>query len=163
MSASLSPSLIASGAAKFVTKQECHTAFVYSSWLQTFRYSGYARAIKKNVYFNYQSAVIQSILERCKIMCLVDPKQEENLIAWAAFEDLGEDGPWVMHYLVVKPSYQKLGIANEIIRSIKPKGRLCYFSHKNDNREQPWLKTWLEEKHQLIYNPYLARSIESWS
>jgi len=122
---------------------ENDTAFVFSSWLRSYRFSLQTKDIPTAFYYRCHHKLIEDILERpdvrISVACLqTDPSL---IFGWACFE-----GP-VLHYIFVKPPYRRLGIAKTLVRLSSMK----YYTHQTYDT-----KHLLSSMKSASYVPYLA-------
>jgi len=109
---------------------------IYSTWLKGLYFGNdWFREIKKDLYFEIYSEVIQKILSRPNIViqvaCLAD--DPETVLSYAILEK--KEDSYALHWVFTKSSWRKLGLAKKLIpenisyvthltkvgKSIKPK------------------------------------------
>lgn len=135
---------------------EEHLPFIYNSWLASFRESDFAKRIRKNVYFNYQTARIDSLLKRSQVVVCHERGDTNNIYGWVCFENIANNIT-CLHYVMVKKSFRQCRIATELIKACREDDRhLLYYSHQNHKQTTRFVTPWLEIRLGFNYNPYLA-------
>lgn len=124
------------------------TDFIYSTWIKSYRTSGFARGISSPLYEMGQRSRIDRILskETTYIYVATDKDTPELIFGYIVGE-----GDAILHYLYVKSHYRKQGIGKELLGEAKD----LIYTHKSPD-------IWVEQKLKTdptysnwIYNPYL--------
>lgn len=129
--------------------------FVYSSWLKSFRASKTNFGQTGRIYHANQSAKISSILERDTTRAIVacDPEDPEHIFAHIVFEVF--HSAIVIHYIYVKESYRRLGLAHALLEFVilnRRPGTALWCSHYPANAD---IYT-MAEKLGIEYDPNLV-------
>lgn len=85
-------------------------AFIFSSFLKGNYYGNdWFRAIDKNTFMEKYKQVLTNLLikSETKVACMKD--DPDNILGYAIYQ------PGVLHYIFVKPSFRKFGIAKQLI------------------------------------------------
>ena len=98
---------------------------IYQSWLRSYRFSDFARAIRVSIYFSEHRHVVDSLVNTAKIVCAVNPEDPTHIYGWACM-DLSGQLP-IVHYVFIKPPYRGFGIAKLLLKGIQ--GRPFLFTH----------------------------------
>lgn len=140
-------------------------AFVYSSWLQSYRSSAFARPIPTHTYFDRHHAVLERILARPTTRIVVATPEDAPavILGWAVTEGLlrgsardGAAGPVLitpttstptLHYVYVKEQFRKLGIARQLVTRL---GRRFAVTHRTAVVEGA-----MRRRPDVVYDPYL--------
>lgn len=89
-------------------------AFIFDSWLRSWRKSPWAGIIPNNMYFPVTRSTIEQLVGRgaqFEVACLAaDP---ERILGWICHEQSGPDA--VVHYIYVKDPYLPLGIGEALV------------------------------------------------
>jgi ribosomal protein S18 acetylase RimI-like enzyme len=128
--------------------------FVYNSWLKSFREgSSWADKIPAQVYFSNHKKVVSKLLSESGIVIAANPECPDQIFGYGVYQPT-TGHVTVLHYIYVKHSYRKLGIAADILRMISQLS-----SH---DTALPMAAThitgnWdaLKNKWNLFYNPYV--------
>ncbi len=158
-------------------------SFIFSSWIESYRYSPGSAGICDTIYFSGQRALVGRLLDRCHTTVLVSPCEpalrskdshsDPNLVcAWVCWETMdgvvqlrAEDTPVsktvpVIHWISVKKSLQNLGLATQLLKEIGgAEGRACYTHRptpifRSGSVISRWKQAWLD-RHDWLYDPYL--------
>ena len=80
--------------------------FIYSTWLESFRYDSHlGRSCRNVIYFDQYPRVVDYILVRSKVLVVCYPQDEDVIFGYIVYE------PMIAHYLFVKQAFRNLGIA----------------------------------------------------
>lgn len=123
-------------------------AFVYNSWLKSFRNGTMNRNVDNSIYFHNHHKLIDKILQRSTIVVCCDAKDPKIIFGYVVYEKI--DGQFVLHYIYVKNIYRKLGIAKKLLEQCKHD-----FSVLGCYTHQTQVAVAKEEKYNLLYHPYL--------
>lgn len=127
---------------------EADAAFIFNSWLKSFRDKGLAKPVCNEVYFSEQHKLVEKLLKRCTTVIACNPTDPASIYGWACFERV--EGTFVLHYAYVKQPFRGLGLAKEILAEAKHDWQTAgLFTHWTTSA----LK--LHQKHNLIYHPYI--------
>lgn len=114
--------------------------FIHRSWYKSLQKVHPYKLIDKQIYHRVYSAAIFAILRNSQVATIVaNFKEDPNLI----FGYSVIQGPH-LHYVYVKPSWRKQGIAKELL----PPG-LISFSHYSPEFQPIW-----DKNAKLIFNPF---------
>ena len=122
--------------------------FILNSWLKSYRVSNFARSMTNTVYYEGHHPVVRKILKRAKVTVACDPSHPSQIYGYIVHE-MVEDIP-VIHYCYVKHTFRNMGIASNLINSVKESDQAGVFTHHTKNAER------IAPKHNLIHHPYLA-------
>lgn len=82
------------------------TGFVFSSWLKSYRNAPQSRLMLNNIYFQNQHDIIEDILKKSVVMIAVNEQDPSQIFGYIVYEK-----PSMLHYVYVKYTYRKMGIA----------------------------------------------------
>lgn len=91
-------------------------SLIYATWLRSYHSASLrTKTIPKDTFFREHHKVIDRILDRpeTKVRLAVMPDDPSVVFGWAVTE-----GPDVVHYVYVKPSFRKYGIARALLSGI---------------------------------------------
>jgi GNAT superfamily N-acetyltransferase len=118
-------------------------AFVRSSWLRSYRDRV---EVSGPVYWHFQGFLVDRLLQRAHTTVACNPEDAAQIFAYAVHETRGPI--LLLHYLLVKAPFRKLGLASLLMESIGAKG--CHYTH----RTPAFLP--LARRFGAHFNPYLA-------
>jgi GNAT superfamily N-acetyltransferase len=105
--------------------------------------------MRNEIYFTAHHKLIEGVLRQCKVVVACSKDDDNQIFGWGTAEEV--DGVFVVHYLYVKSTYRKLGIAQLIFKALGGDlARPYLYTHKSFYMQR------LERKHDAVYYPYLA-------
>lgn len=122
--------------------------FIYNSWLKSYRQSDFAKKVPNDVYYTYQKAKIDRVMDVSSILIIHAKDQPDHILGYIV---ASEEPYTCIHYVYVKYPYRKLGIAKQLCNSLVSgfgnRTVICTHAHYN----------WKEftKKFNLVFNPYL--------
>ncbi len=125
--------------------------FIYNSWLKSYKNSLIGKTMTNDVFFTNHKQVISEILNSplTSIVVAVSPEDNDQILGFACIETSPSYN--VLHYVYVKFTFRKFGIASSIIDGLGGWDRFKFVTHLPKN----W-KT-VSRKHNVHYNPYLVK------
>lgn len=122
--------------------------FIYTTWIETFQESAFARFIKSTIYKDRQRKLIDAILARptTHVLVATPPGEDDVILSWLVVE-----APDVAHYAFTKQQFRRLGIARHLMATLP---RRIRFSHRVAFGE-PFLKH-IKDTYDVEYDPYSA-------
>lgn len=124
-------------------------AFIFSSWLRSYRHSRFAQDLHTTIYFTEHHKVIESILQTCDVLVACDDKNPADIFGYICFERV--EGQFVLHYIYTKQTYRMLGIATLLLEASNyDPSTIAIYSHHNV--VAPKLAT----RYNFIYSPYIG-------
>ena len=132
---------------KFRAPTVSDKSFIFNSWLKSFRHSPLAKPLCNEVYFKNHKVIVENILKRSRVLIACNPEDEDQIYGYIVYEPIIDDIT-VLHYVYVKFTYRKLGIARTIVEgSIDIKNPILYTHHTETVKR-------IKDKLDLIYDPY---------
>lgn len=122
---------------------------IYSSWLKSYKQSPVNKKIKAEQYYSHQKRVIERLLARSHVVCVVNPSDPEQVYSFGVVEI--EPERMVLHWVQTKYTFKHMGFARMIIEqglAQVPSLRL-YCSHLPAND----FFTHLQNKYNAILDP----------
>jgi ribosomal protein S18 acetylase RimI-like enzyme len=130
---------------------EADVAFIFNSWLKSFRDSAFARSITDTIYFNEHHRVIEELLKNCEVFIACDEKDVSQIYGYICAEYI--EGIFCVHYVYVKHTYRNLGIAKKLASQYNYNPDVAtLISHCTSTASK------LTEKFKLVHSPYVALS-----
>lgn len=125
------------------------TSFIFNSWLKSFRDSAFAKQITNTIYFAQQHKLIEDLLKSCQVFVACSASNPGELYGYICCEQV--DGIYVFHYVYVKHTYRKLGIAKMLAYHTDFCEEMAsMYTHAAKNSE------YLAGRFKVIYCPYIA-------
>lgn len=135
--------------------QDDDVPFITSNWLKTYRRGGAAvKRVHNGIFFDEQHNLICDLIERSRVFLAVATHDENQLLGFCCC-GTSRDGDLVVHYVYVKESLRRFGVARQLLECAKlAQGldRQCGVIATHYTRaweETPWGDS-------ANYNPYLA-------
>ncbi len=129
--------------------------FIWNSWLKSYRdNNGQAKAVASETYFTEHRALVGALCKRSAILIACAADYPEQIYGYAVFEAFA--GPMlVLHYVYVKRTYRRFGIASELVAKARlavqqPEGIPIGATHVT--------RLWhnhLRDRWGMWFNPYL--------
>lgn len=107
--------------------------FVLSSWLKSYRYSQAARNVVNDIYFSEQvgqKARILEMLSDCRTLVACDEEEGDCIYGWICAESIEGSVPPVVHYVYVKSSYRRRGLARALLKAAGVGGAPFWATHE---------------------------------
>lgn len=127
---------------------ESDTNFIFNSWLKSYRSSAFAKDQCNTVFFDNYKRVIATIIDRSLISILCSPDDPNHLYGYIVYEDLPGQN-LLVHYVYVKHTYRKSGLAKELIKSARKNSNPILTSHNTNVCKS-------SKSLVYIYDPYRA-------
>jgi len=102
-------------------------AFIYDSWVKSNQRSMFARFLDPKIYAPGHRAAITRLLPRTQVLIAGSKLDEEGIRGWICFE------PDCLHYIFVKLSFRKFGLAHSLIEQAQFENDVTY-SHERMER-----------------------------
>ena len=126
--------------------------FILSSYLKSYRTAGDNVRMTNEVYFYNFKKVIMKLLENSLVVMAVDHDDPNHIYGFAIFRE-DADIP-ILHYIYVKYTYRKLGVAKKILgRIFGSESAVIAISHSN--RVVDEIKKRKDCIYDFRYNPFL--------
>lgn len=129
-------------------------SFVFNSWLMSNQENEDSKRMKKSTYFKIYKQILDSVLVKANILVACNPDDEAQVYGYLVYNRLDL---LVVHYIYVKYTYRKLGIARAMLKHLEPevpdKQFICTFANRVYDRKK--------QHYNVIYDPSL-RGIEDW-
>jgi hypothetical protein len=116
--------------------------FIYSTWLDSYRYdSSLGKSCRNSTFYPSYQLVIDHILARASVVVVCMPDQEKVIFGYLVYE------PKILHYCFVKQAFRELGLAGLMWREA-----ICPLVHTHKTLgAEPIL---LNHK-EFVFNPFM--------
>lgn len=103
-------------------------AFVLDSWCRSYMHSPDMEGQDPDAYKIEMRNFLYALIPKCKTLVATAPGDSRSILGWACAEAPREAaGLWVLQYVLVRPEYQRQGIATALtapFRAASPNGML---------------------------------------
>ena len=118
-------------------------AYVYRSWIRSFRESPFGRTLTDDAYNLAQQGKMEAILDVANVTIVCPDDDPDTIIAFAV-HDRTEDDLLLVHYLYVRELSRHQGVAQKLIQQLEPTEPIVFTDITLDFYK-------LREKHDLPY------------
>ena len=123
-------------------------AFVFNSWLKSFRNGFFCKNVDNTIYFLNHHKIVDSCTLKGKTIVCCNADDPKIIYGYVCYEEI--EGQFVLHYVYVKNIYRKLGLAKQLLqRTGHDFNVLGCYTHQTIVGVQK------EEQYNLVYHPYL--------
>jgi hypothetical protein len=91
--------------------------FIYSSWINSYNDNNFFNPIKGPAYYGYQKLLINKLLNQSEVSVICNPEDKDQIFGYAVYE-LRPDSEPIIHWLYIKYTFRKLGLARFLLDSI---------------------------------------------
>jgi hypothetical protein len=129
------------------------TSFIFASWLKNARKQGDRAFMTNKVYFDREKIRISALLSKSVVVIFCNPEDPAHIYGFACYKVLSD--LLIIHYVYVKKSYRKLGIASGFFRSLFPRFQKdqTAITHVNE------VVAPLRERYRLLFDPCLQEIV----
>ena len=124
---------------------------IYSTWLRSYRQQPAARNMSNDTFFYHHKQIIEKILSKPNTVVTIICSHEDpdHIYGYSVVEKY--NGAAIIHYVYVKHSYRKLGLAKDVLTQSIPNlgSTLTFVTHESRNHSK------LKDKFNIEFNPYL--------
>jgi len=133
--------------------------FITSSWLKSHRYGYSSQSVPNTVYYHQHHKILEEVIPRSVVLVACNHEDPDQILGWMCAEVV--DTAMVIHYVYVKKSFRKFGLAKRLVQTMAEVEDPPAFMCTHSNREVRDIV----EKKEIIYNPYLLfdKLPEGWS
>ena len=132
---------------------EGDVAFIFSSWLKSYRTSLNVKQVNNTVFFSEHHKVVEGLLKTANTYVICPAKDPASICGYICAEQV--DGIFVLHYIYVKHTFRTLGIGKLLLNK---------FDHDPDMAgvctHMTRIGEKLSDKYGFLYNPYVALTPE---
>lgn len=134
---------------------ESDHACIYATWLRSYRHSSsFARNVHEGVFFAQHHAIIEALLAQSRVLIATIEEDTSVILGWCCYEPgesvAGLEVPAVVHYVYVKPSFRKSGVASKLLDGVVIDGAM--YTH-DTNHLRGYIGTKIRK---MVFNPYAA-------
>ena len=122
--------------------------FIFSSWLKSYRGSLLFSKVQSSIYFPEMHKLIEKLLTNFPVIVACSSEDPSQIFGWICAGEV--QGIFCLHYIYVKHTYRKLGVAKLLFNSFKHDvGSMGLYTHTTKLAEQ------LAPKYNLIHHPFI--------
>lgn len=134
-------------------------AFIYNSWLKSFRgNSAWAKDIPAQIFYDNHKRVLARILGESGVVVACNPESPEQIFGYGVYQPTSAHVA-VVHFVYVKHPFRRLGIGRAIHQTAL---RLAEHDDSLPSVATHITSAWevLREKWNMVYNPYMIGASE---
>ena len=123
--------------------------FILSTWLKSYRSSRATNNINNDIYYSMLDSKVKHVLNADNTLTLlaVNPEDDTQIYGYTVVQIINVIP--VLHYVYVKHSFRKFGIASHLLNTIEGFNEIpTLITHEPKDVN-------LLKKYKLVYNPYL--------
>lgn len=124
-------------------------AFIFNSWLKSYRNSLFARDVPPPVYFAEHHKVLETLVKTNTVLIACNPEESNQIYGYMVGGQL--EGVFVLHYAYVKHPYRGLGVGKLLLKAFNHDRNIAGF-HTHSTR----IGRDIAIRYNLIYSPYLG-------
>ncbi len=122
-------------------------AFIFDSWLKSYRDSEFAMRVRGPLYRAQQHDLIEKLLRRGHGVVAADAEEPWHIVGYVAGEAFG--ALTCIHYLYVKQNFRRKGIARKLYDFASLGASAVQHSHDTDDGRK------VAKRLGSVFNPYL--------
>lgn len=128
---------------------EADVAFIFSTWLRSYRDSVFAANISTTVYYAEHHKVVEKLLKSSEVYVACAADDISELYGYICAQKV--DGILVVHYAYVKHSFRHLGIGGQLLGVLEyDPAKASIYTHLTKTARS------LATKYGFIHSPYIA-------
>lgn len=128
---------------------EADVPFIFSTWLRSYRDSGFASNISTTVYYAEHHKVVEKLLKSCDVYVACANDDISELYGYICAQKI--TGIFVLHYIYVKHSFRHLGLGKQLLNTFNHDfNKASIYTHMTKVARA------LAHKFSFIHSPYLA-------
>lgn len=122
--------------------------FIFNAWLRSYRTSDFARNIDSKIYYSEQHNLIERLLQKSETLVIVSETDSTQIYGFIC--STKTDGILTIHYLYVKHSFRKLGLARSLLQVAKHDPSIAsVYTHETKTGKK------LSKIFNMFYHPYI--------
>lgn len=128
---------------------ESDVAFIFRSWLKSYKNSWFAKNIENTIYYSEHHKVLERLMSEKTVLIACNSDDTDQIYGFMCCEKT--EGINVIHFIYVKHVFRNMGIAKRLleVQGHDPKTAGVYTHHTRIAEK-------LAPKANLVYHPYLA-------
>jgi len=133
---------------------EDDTAFIFNSWLKSYRFSHFGEKITNTIYFAEHHKVIERLIDNSKVLVACNPEEPSQVYGYIIGEEV--DGIFVLHFIYVKHTFRNMGVGKTLLDAWgHDKEKAGVYTHHTRMADK------LAAKYNFVYHPYLMFEVPS--
>jgi len=133
---------------------EDDTAFIFNSWLKSYRFSHFGEKITNTIYFAEHHKVIERLIDNSKVLVACNPEEPSQVYGYIIGEEV--DGIFVLHFIYVKHTFRNMGVGKTLLDAWgHNKEKAGVYTHHTRMADK------LAAKYNFVYHPYLMFEVSS--
>lgn len=128
-------------------------AFIYSSWLKSFRDEPTFRKMPNEHFFTLHRKIVEGLIATAKIKLLVMEEDKDHLLGFICFDNSKAFD--ILHFMYIKTSFRKLKLSRVLLdEALSKDERPCYYTHHTYGAE------FIAPSINAVYYPYRILNYE---
>lgn len=130
--------------------KEQDLAFIYNSWLKSYREAPAVRTVPNHIYYTEHHEIIEKILKSpySEILVACDPLNDDILYGYVVGEHMEHN--LTLHWVYCKQEWRRRGVATGLLGQLKSRSADLPIQYTHFTR---FIKK-LKENQEITYNPY---------
>ena len=123
-------------------------AFIFNSWLKSYRFSHFGEKITNTIYFSDHHKIIERLIDHSKV--LVACNQEDPTQVYGYIVGGESEGTFVLHFIYVKHTFRNMGVGKTLLDAMGHDKEVAgVYTHHTRMADK------LAAKYNFVYHPYL--------
>lgn len=131
------------------------SAFIYNSWLKSYRNSDFAKSQCNTVYYDNHKEVLTALLTRSLVVVACNPGDENHVFGYLVYEELAGNNT-IVHYVYVKHTYRRSGIAKQMLDTVRKSKNPILVSHLTPICKATKSVVYIYDPYKMFENTYLG-------
>jgi ribosomal protein S18 acetylase RimI-like enzyme len=124
------------------------TAFIFNSWLKSYRFSHFGEKITNTIYFTEHHKILEKLMASSKVLIACNQEDPSQVYGYIVGGEL--DGIIVLHFIYVKHTFRNMGIGKTLLDAWgHDKEKAGVYTHHTRIADR------LASKYNFVYHPYL--------
>ena len=123
-------------------------AFIFNSWLKSYRFSHFAEKITNTIYFSDQHKLIEKLIGDSKVVVACNGEDPSQVYGYIVGGEV--DGISLLHFIYVKHTFRNMGVGKTLLDALgHDKEKAGVYTHHTRMADK------LAAKYNFVYHPYL--------
>ena len=123
-------------------------AFIFNSWLKSYRFSHFGEKITNTIYFSDHHKVVENLIGTSKVVVACNQDDPTQVYGYIVGGKL--DGISVLHFIYVKHTFRNMGVGKTLLDAMgHDKEKAGVYTHHTRMADK------LAAKYNFVYHPYL--------
>jgi ribosomal protein S18 acetylase RimI-like enzyme len=128
-------------------------AFIFNSWLKSYRFSHFAEKITNTIYFSDQHKLIEKLIGSSNVVVACNEEDPSQVYGYIVGGEV--DGISLLHFIYVKHTFRNMGVGKTLLDAMgHDKDKAGVYTHHTRMADK------LSSKYNFVYHPYLMFDFE---